>query len=54
MGCSKNSSKRKVYTDTSPKVEKKKKKTLLNNLILHLKEVEKEGQQNPKLKRKKS
>ena len=52
MGCNKSSSKRKVYTDTSPKVEKK--KTQLNNLILHLKELEKEGKQNPKLKRKKS
>ena len=29
-------------------------KKQLSNLVLHLKQLEKEGQQNPKLKRKKS
>ena len=49
VGSSKNSSKREVYTDTSHKTRGK--KPQLNNLILHLMQLEKEGQQNPKLKR---
>ena len=47
MGRSKSSSKREVYSDTSLSQETKK-KSKINNLNLHIKELEKE-EQNPKL-----
>ena len=46
MGCSKSSSKREVYRDTTLLQEARKK---INNLTLHLKVVEKEEQTKPKL-----
>ena len=48
MGCSKHSSKREVYSNKSY-VEK----SQINNLTLHLKELEKEEQTKPKLSRRK-
>ena len=48
MGCSKSSSKREVYSNKSY-VEK----SQINNLTLHLKELEKEEQTKPKLSRRK-
>ena len=50
MGCSKSSSKREVYTNSSSL--KKQEKTQINNLILHLKQLEKE-QRKPKVSRRK-
>ena len=45
MGCSKSSSKREVYSNTIlPQI---------NNLTLHLKELEKQGQTKPKVRRRK-
>ena len=49
MGCSKSGSKREVYSNTSLPQEKKK----LNNLTLHLKELEKEEQTKSKVRRRK-
>ena len=51
MGSSKNSSKREVYSDTSPPLETR--KSQRNNLTLHLKELEKEKQTKPKVSRRK-
>ena len=49
MGCSKSSSKREVYSDTSlPQGTR-----ISNNLTLHLKELEKEEQTKPKVSRRK-
>ena len=48
MGCSKSSSKREVYSK-----KKKKEKSQINNLTLHLKEQEKEEQTKPKVNRRK-
>ena len=42
MGCSKSSSKRDVYSDTMLPQETR--KTLIDNLTLHLKQLEKEEQ----------
>ena len=42
MGCSKSSSKREVYSDTI--LPQKQEKSQINNLNLHLKELEKEEQ----------
>ena len=50
MGCSKSSSKRKVYSNTSLSQETRK---ISNNLTLHLKELEKEEQTKPKISRRK-
>ena len=51
MGCSKSSSKREVYGNTI--LPQKQEKSLMNNLPLHLKELEKEEQTNPKVSRRK-
>ena len=48
MGCSKSSSKRDIYNNTSPP----RKKLKINSLILHLKQLEKE-QTKPKVSRRK-
>ena len=45
MGCSKSSSKRKVYNKIILPQERK----ISNNLTLHLEEIEKEEQTNPKV-----
>ena len=50
MGCSKSSSKREVYSNTSLPQEIRK---ISNNLTLHLKEQEKEEQTKPKFSRRK-
>ena len=49
---SKSSSERKVYSATSPSQERKK-KPQINNVFLHLKELEKEEQIKPKASRRK-
>ena len=51
MGCSKSSSKRDVYSNTSLPQESR--KISINNLTLHLKELEKEKQTKPKVSRRK-
>ena len=51
MRCSKSSSKREAYSDTS--LPQKKEKSQINNLNLHLKELEKEEQTKPKVSRRK-
>ena len=51
MGCSKSSSKGEVYSYTS--LPQKQEKTQINNLTLHLKELEKEEQTKPKVSRRK-
>ena len=51
MGCSKSSSKTQVYSNTS--LLKKQEKSQINNLTLHLKELEKEEQTKPKVSRRK-
>ena len=50
MGCRKSSSKRKVYSNTILPQETRK---ISNNLTLHLKQLEKEEQKNPKVSRRK-
>ena len=50
MGCSKSSSKREVYSNTSLSQETRK---ISNNPILHLKELKKEEQTKPKVSRRK-
>ena len=50
MGCSKSSSKRDIYNDTS--YIKKQEKLQINNLTLHLKKLEKEEQTKPKVSRR--
>ena len=50
MGCSKSSSKREVYSNTSLTQETRK---ISNNLTLHLKKLEKEEQAKPKVSRRK-
>ena len=47
MGCSKSSSKREVIAIQA--YLKKQEKSQINNLTLHLKELEKKNKQNPKL-----
>ena len=51
MGCSKSSSKREVYSNTT--CLKKQEKSQINNLTLYLKQLEKEEQNNPKVSRRK-
>ena len=51
MGCSKSSSKKEVYTIQS--YLRKQEKSQINNLDLHLKQLEKEEQTKPKVRRKK-
>ena len=51
LGCSKSSSKREVYSYTSLPQETK--KSQINNLNLHLKDLEKEEQTKPKVSRRK-
>ena len=52
MGHSKNSSKREVYSNLiSP--QETRKKNQINNLTLHLKELQKEEQKDPKVSRRK-
>ena len=50
MGCSKRSSKRKVYSNTILPQETRK---ISNNVTLHLKPLEKEEQTKPKVSRRK-
>ena len=50
MRCSKSSSKREVYSNTILPQETRK---TSDNLILHLKQLEKEEQKNPKIRRRK-
>ena len=50
MGCSKSSSKREVYSNTSLPQETRK---ISKNLTLHLKQLEKEEQTKPKVSRRK-
>ena len=52
MGCSKSRSKRKVYRNTSPPQETRK-KAQINKLTLHLKQLKREEQTRPKVSRKK-
>ena len=51
MGCSKSSSKREFYSNTILPQETR--KSQINNLTLHLKQLEKEEQTKPKVSRKK-
>ena len=51
MGCSKSSSKREAYSNSILPQETR--KTSNNNLTLHLKQLEKEEQKNPKVSRRK-
>ena len=51
MGCSKNSSKREVYSNTILTQETR--KSQINNLTLHLTQLEKEEQTKPKVSRRK-
>ena len=51
MGCSKSSSKREVYSNTVLPQEQE--KSQINNLTLHLKQLEKEEQNKPKVSRRK-
>ena len=51
MVCSKSSSKREVYSNTVLPQETR--KSQINNLTLHLKELEKEEQTKPKVSRRK-
>ena len=51
MGFSKSSSKREVHSNTSPPQETR--KIQINNLTLHLKQLEKEKQTKPKVGRRK-
>ena len=53
LGPSKRCSKRKVHSDTSLPQKKKREQFQLNNLTLHLKELEKEEQTKPKVSRRK-
>ena len=53
MGCSKSSSKREVYSNTILPQVTRKKKNRINNLNLHLKQLEKEEQKTPKISRRK-
>ena len=48
MGCSKSSSKREVYSNKS--YLRKQGKSQINNITLHLKQLEKEEQTKPKTK----
>ena len=50
MGCSKSSSKREVYNNTI--LPQKNKKNIKDNLTLHLKQLEKEQQQQQNSRRK--
>ena len=50
MGCSKSSSKSKVYSNT---ILKKQEKHWIDNLTLHPKQLEKDEQKNPKTSRRK-
>ena len=51
MGCSKSSSKREVYSNTILTEETR--NISVNNLTLHLKQLEKEKQKNPIVSRRK-
>ena len=51
MGCSKSSSKRDVYSNTS--LHQETETYRINNLTLHLKQLEKEEQKHPKASRRK-
>ena len=51
MGCSKCSSKRKAYSNTTGL--KKQEKHQIDNLTLHVIQLEKEEQKNPKISRRK-
>ena len=51
MGCNKSSSKREVYSNTI--LHQERKKSQINNLTLHVKELEKEEQTKPKVSRSK-
>ena len=51
MGCGKSCSNRKVYSNTSPPQETR--KTQINKLTLHLKQLEREEQIRPKVSRRK-
>ena len=51
MGCSKSCSKRKVYSNTSPPQETRKSSN--KQLTLHLKQLEREKQTRPKVRRRK-
>ena len=51
MGCSKSSSKREVYSNTI--LSKKQEKHQIDNLTLHLKQLEKEEPKTPKISRRK-
>ena len=51
MGCSKNSSKKEVYSNIN--LPQKWAKHQINNLTLYLKQLEKEEQRNPKVSRMK-
>ena len=53
MGCSKSSSKREVYSDNNPTSRNNNKKYQIDNLTLHLKQLENEEQKNPKIGRRK-
>ena len=53
MGCTESSSKREAYSNTILPQETNKKKHQIDNLALHLKQLEKEEQKNPKISRRK-
>ena len=52
MACSKSSSKRELFIAIQSYL-KKQEKSQINNLTLHLKQLEKEKQKNPKVSRRK-
>ena len=54
MGCSKSSSMKEVYSSTIlPQETRKQEKHRIDNLTLHLKQLEKEGKKKPKNKTRK-
>ena len=53
MGHSKSNSKKEVYSNAILSQETNERKSKINNLTLHLKQLEKEEQKNPKVSRRK-
>ena len=53
MRCSKSSSKREVYSDNNPISRNNNKKYQIDNLTLHLKQLEKEPKKSSKISRRK-
>ena len=53
MECSKSNTKREIYSNTNLSQKKKKKKLQMNNLTLHINELEKTNQTKSKVSRRK-